>query len=84
MKIPDQDYKDVHSDNFLNYLNADGVASVAGAETVSVMVLSGDGKQLAMWNSGSDASWIATDHKRVVRSKYGTIWQQDPAAGTVI
>lgn len=81
--IPKQDYKDVHSDNMLNYLNADGIAAVLGAETVSVMVMSGDGKQFAMWNTGSDESWIATRSNKIVRSKYGTIWQQDPNSGSV-
>jgi hypothetical protein len=83
-QISNQDYKDVHDDNLLNYLNADGIAAILGAETVSVMVMSGDTKQLAIWNTGSDQSWIATSSKKIVRSKYGTIWQQDPDSWTAI
>ena len=64
------------------YLTPDGIAGVLGAKTVSVMVLSGDGKQLAMWNTGSDDSWITTNQHMIVRSKYGSIWQQDPSSGT--
>ncbi|KAK6509234.1 hypothetical protein TWF481_003992 [Arthrobotrys musiformis] len=75
---------EIHSDNFLNYLNADGIAALAGAETVSVIAMSGDSKQLAFWNTNSDASWIATDVRRIVRSKYGTIWTQNPSAGEII
>lgn len=84
--IPAGEYKDVEHDSVLSiYLSADGIASLFGAETVSVMVMShvGDEVQLAMWNTGSDNSWIATKDKIIVRSKYGTIWEQDPVAGVV-
>jgi hypothetical protein len=82
--IADQGYMEVHDDNALNYLNADGIAAVLGAQTVSVMAMSGDGKQLAMWNSGADQSWIATSSHKIIRSKYGTIWEQDPDTWTAI
>ena len=76
------DYKNVKDEGVLGmYLSASGIAGLLGASTVSVMVLSGDGKQLAMYNTGSDDSWIATDRQEIVRSKYGSIWQQDPDAG---
>jgi len=84
IKISHGDFKNVKSDGVLSiYLSADGIASLAGAKTVSVVVMSEDGKQLAMWNTGADDSWIATRDQRIVRSKYGTIWQDDPNAGTV-
>lgn len=83
VRIPSGDYKKVEENGFLSiYLNADGIASLLGAENVSLMVLSGDGKQLAIWNTDSDKSWIATNEQKIVRSKYGSIWQQDPGAGT--
>ncbi|KAJ8523364.1 hypothetical protein ONZ45_g225 [Pleurotus djamor] len=76
-------YKDMKDENALGmYLSASGIAGLMGASTVSVMVLSRDGKQLAMYNTGSDDSWIATDREEIVRSKYGSIWQEDPSAGT--
>ncbi|TRM67979.1 hypothetical protein BD626DRAFT_109000 [Schizophyllum amplum] len=78
------DYKNVKDEGVLSmYLSASGIAGMLGASTVSVMVLSGDGKQLAMWNTGADDSWITTDEQEIVRSKYGSIWQRDPGAGTV-
>jgi hypothetical protein len=78
-----EDYKNVEREDFLSlYLTPDGIAGVLGAKTVSVMVLSADGKQLAMWNTGSDDSWITTEQQTIVRSKYGSIWQQDPGSGT--
>ncbi|KAI0884571.1 uncharacterized protein GGS22DRAFT_144192 [Annulohypoxylon maeteangense] len=84
IRIPYDEYKDVERDSILSiYLSADGVASLVGAENVSVMVMSGDGKQLAMWDTNADHSWIATKDGKIVRSKYGTIWQQDPAEGSV-
>ncbi|KAI0777194.1 hypothetical protein BD413DRAFT_467025 [Trametes elegans] len=78
------DYKNVKDENVLGiYLSASGIAGLLGASTVSVIVLSGDGKQLASWNTGSDDSWIATEEKQIVRSVYGKIWQRDPGAGVV-
>jgi len=76
-------YDDVASEDFLKmYLTPSGIAGMAGAKTTSLLVLSGDGKQIAMWNTGSDDSWITTDQQTIVRSKYGSIWQQDPGSGT--
>jgi hypothetical protein len=84
VKIPNKQYKDVHNDNFLDvYFNADGIASLVGAQTVSVMVMNGDG-YLSMWNTNADHSWIATREQKIVRSEYGSIWKRDPNAGTVI
>lgn len=78
------DAKDVKDANFLAmYLNASGIGGILGASTVSVMVMSADGKQVAMWNTGPDDSWIATREKNIVRSKYGSVWQHDPGAGSV-
>ncbi|KAK4233256.1 hypothetical protein C8A03DRAFT_39049 [Achaetomium macrosporum] len=82
------EYRDVERDSFLSiYLSADGIASLVGAETVSVMVMSSDSDgsrmQLAVWNTGADDSWIATRDEVIVRSKYGTIWEQYPTAGAV-
>jgi len=77
------DYKNVEEEGVLSiYLSPDGIASLLGASTVSVMVMSGDGKQVAMWDTGADDSWIATNQQTIVRSAYGSIWQQDPGAGT--
>jgi hypothetical protein len=77
------DYKDVEDEGILGiYLTPDGIAGLLGANTVSVMVLSGDGQKLAMWDTGSDDSWIATTQQAIVRSIYGSIWQQDPSSGT--
>ncbi|KAI0314869.1 hypothetical protein OF83DRAFT_406031 [Amylostereum chailletii] len=82
--IANGDHKNVKDEGVLGiYLSADGIASLFGASTVSVIVMSGDGKQVAMYNTGADDSWIATNEEKIVRSKYGSIWQQDPGAGTV-
>jgi len=79
------DYKDVASEDFLKmYLTPSGIAGMTGTKTASLLVMSGDGKQLAMWSTGSDESWITTDQQTIVRSKYGTIWQQDPGSGTEV
>lgn len=78
------DHKNIKDENFLSmYLNASGIAGMLGASTVSVMVMSGDGKQVALYNTPPDDSWIATREQKIVRSKYGSIWQKDPGAGSV-
>lgn len=64
------------------YLNPDGIAKIHGAQTVSLMVLSDHGQQLCMFDSGPDDSWIATSHQLVVRSKYGTLWEENRIGGT--
>jgi hypothetical protein len=64
------------------YLTPSGIAGMVGVKTISMMVLSGDGKQLAMWSTSSDESWITTSQQMTVRSKYGSIWQQDLGSGT--
>lgn len=69
--------------SFLNYANADGIAALAGAKTLTVIVMSDDGHQLAWFDSGPDDSWIATGHEKIVRSKYGTLWDEDSSAGEV-
>ncbi|KAF8969204.1 hypothetical protein BDZ97DRAFT_1796565 [Flammula alnicola] len=79
-----QDYKDVQKEDFLSmYLSASGIASLLGAKTVSLVVMSGDGMQVAMWDTNADDSWIATNQTEIIRSKYGSIWQPDPADGTI-
>lgn len=81
--IANNDYKDVQKEGVLSiYLSPSGIAGLLGAKTVSVMVLSGDGKQLAMWDTGDDDSWIATDQQTIVRSVYGSIFKQDPGSGS--
>src|SRR5437762_347732 len=37
-----------------------------------------------MWTTEADDSWIATRGQRIVRSKYGSVWQRDPDAGTIV
>lgn len=74
---------DINDESFLNYLNADGIAGLFGAKTLNVMVMSDDGHQFAWYDTNNDHSWIATGHDAIVRSKYGTIWQEDPDAGYV-
>lgn len=83
VSISRSEYKLINQRNVLEiYLNPSGYAGILGAKTVTVYVMSADGKQTALYNTGPDNSWIATGSKTIVRSKYGTIWQQDPGAGS--
>lgn len=82
-KISKKNCTDVLSYSMLNYFHNEGSDAFLEATTVSVMVMSDDGKQSAMWNTGSNDSWISTRSKEIVRSKPGSIWQKDPESGTV-
>jgi hypothetical protein len=81
--IPAGQVKNVRDQGTLStFLNPSGIAGMMGASTVSLTVMSGDGLQLAQFDSGPDDSWIATGNQTIVRSVYGTLWDQDPAAGS--
>jgi hypothetical protein len=64
------------------FLNPSGIAGLLGAGTVSLTIMSNDGLQVAQFDSGPDDSWIATNNQTIVRSVYGTLWDQDPSAGS--
>ena len=82
ISIPHGKFENIHERNVLQiYLNPSGYAGILGAQTVTVFVMSADGKQVALYNTGPDHSWIATAEQTIVRARYGTIWQQDPGAG---
>lgn len=81
--IPNGQVKNVREQGTLStFLNPSGIAGLLGAGTVSLTVMSGDGLQVAQFNSGPDDSWIATGNQTIVRSVYGTLWDQDPTAGS--
>ncbi|PBK78636.1 hypothetical protein ARMSODRAFT_984589 [Armillaria solidipes] len=81
--ISQGEYKNINDESFWStYFNASGMASLLGANTLSVVAMSGDGKQVAMWNTGPDDSWIAIPREKIVRSKFGTLWEEDPSAGS--
>ncbi|KAK4160092.1 hypothetical protein QBC43DRAFT_246079 [Cladorrhinum sp. PSN259] len=63
-------------------LSVDGIASLMGARNICLVVMSGDGGRVAMWNSNSDHSWVCRSDDggaggEIRRSKYGTVWQVD-------
>jgi hypothetical protein len=81
--IPNGQVKNVREQGTLStFLNPSGIAGLLGAGTVSLTVMSGDGLQVAQFNSGPDDSWIATGNQTIVRSVYGTLWDQDPTTGS--
>ncbi|MFG2833108.1 hypothetical protein ACGFWI_37645 [Streptomyces sp. NPDC048434] len=75
--------KTIHDTGFLDYLNASTVAAMFapanGARTVEVIAMTESGK-VVDFSTPPDASWISTD-AGVVRSKYGTLRDEDPGAG---
>lgn len=83
-KISPNDCKEVSSHGFLSiYTSASGYASLAGAKTLTITVMSDDYQLVAQWDTDPDHSWVLTDDA-IVRSAYGqSLFMQDPAAGKV-
>ena len=74
------DYKDVRETGFLDYLSPSGIAGLLDADTITLVVMTDDGKKFVDFPSNIDYSWIVTP-SRVVRSQYGTLNVEDPDAG---
>ncbi|KAG7098060.1 hypothetical protein E1B28_000034 [Marasmius oreades] len=84
IRISSGQYKQVKTRDALgSYLNKSGTEYLLKANTVSLMVVSGDGQRVAMYNTNSEYSWIAADNGEIVRAKDGSIGQQGPQAGVV-
>ncbi|KAJ3561072.1 hypothetical protein NP233_g10421 [Leucocoprinus birnbaumii] len=84
IRIPYGQAPDISDRGILEtYLNADGIAGLLGVKTMSAIVMTDDAQQLAMFDTAPDSSWIATSRGLIVRSKYGSLWQEDPSAGQV-
>ena len=73
-------YKNVLESGLLSYLSPSGVASLLDAETITMIIMAENGERVIDFSTGTDESWIATSNY-VVRSKYGTIFDEDPGAG---
>lgn len=80
IEIPPQDYKDVLDTGVLGYLSPSGIAGLLDADTITLVVMTNDGKEVADFSTNIDYSWIVTPDG-IVRSKYGTINVEDPGAG---
>jgi hypothetical protein len=80
VEVPANDYRNVLESSFLDYFSASGLASLAGAETVTLTIMSSDGLRTAQFGTNNDFSWIITE-QGAVRAKYGTIWQPSPGDG---
>jgi hypothetical protein len=73
--------------NCINYLevfnamNPSYWGSISGCSTVQLMIVDENLEYVSTFNTGADNSWIV-NASSIVRSKYGSIWTLDPAAGT--
>lgn len=84
LQIPAGEYKEINDKSFIDtYLSADGLAGLFGAKTVSVIAMSQDGKQVAIWDTNVKDSWIATSNQTIVRSVFGELWKESPAEGSI-
>lgn len=80
--IPAGQFQNVSDISISSILTPSTIASFAGADTICLIVMSGDGLYQTSFDSGADDSWILTSDSYFPRSRYGTIWQQDPSSGT--
>lgn len=80
IEVPANGYRNVVESSLLDYFSPSGIASLAGASTVTLTVMSADGMRSAQFATANDLSWIATD-ARMVRARYGTLWEQSPGDG---
>ncbi|MFG2826965.1 hypothetical protein ACGFWI_05710 [Streptomyces sp. NPDC048434] len=76
VEVPAGGCRRVSDTSVLDYLNASGLAGLAGASTKSLIAMTDDGKHVAKFNAGPDTSWIA-QKDAVVQAKYGTLIQPD-------
>jgi hypothetical protein len=79
-KISSGDHKDVLNTGFLDYLSPSGIAGVLNTDTITLVIMTDEGKKVTEFSTNIDHSWIVTP-SRVVRSKYGTLNVEDPGAG---
>lgn len=79
-KIPPGDYKDILDTGFLDYLSPSGIAGLLDADTMTLLMMAEEGKKIINFPTNIDYSWIVNSSD-IVRSKYGTLSQEDPDAG---
>jgi hypothetical protein len=80
LKIAPGDYKDVRDTGLLDYLSPSGIAGLLDADTIILLVMTDEGKKITDFPTNIDYSWIVNSFD-IVRSKYGTIHEEDPDAG---
>jgi hypothetical protein len=86
IKIPAGQVVDVLDQGFLStYTSLSGViGQIFSADTFNLLVMTDDGKQVALASTNPDYSWIVQGD-RLVRSAYGASpWQADPGAGVYL
>lgn len=83
-KISAGNVQNVYSTSFLDYLAPSAWAAMFDRNVDNItltITTSVNGRYYtSTFNTNDDLSWI-TGHN-IVRSKYGTLWQEDPSAGT--
>lgn len=80
LKIAPGEYKDIRDTGLLDYLSPSGIAGLLDADTITLLMMTDDGKKVTDFPTNIDYSWIVNSFD-IVRSKYGTIHQEDPGAG---
>ncbi|MFD7449628.1 hypothetical protein [Kitasatospora sp. NPDC059827] len=82
VKIATGKAANLREEGLLSYLSASGIAALLGAETVSMLVMSADGKLITDFDSGPDESWIVTPDG-IHRVAHGTVSAIDSAFATI-
>lgn len=81
IRIEQGNFRDCQSTTGLDWMAPSALAGIPGLKTLNMTVLTDGGKKVANFDTNHDHSWIVTD-SAVVRSRYGTIWQTEPASGS--
>ena len=68
--------------NPLKYMSSQGWTALFNSSSISVFLATEDLSRVVTFESSPDHSWIF-ESNRVVRARYGTVSQPDPAAGSV-
>ncbi|AEO61222.1 hypothetical protein MYCTH_2311172 [Thermothelomyces thermophilus ATCC 42464] len=84
IRIPHGNFHRVINRDWIDmYAQISGYAGMAGARTVQLLVKNEDGSQSALFCTGPDHSWIATDRGSIVRANYSRIWVEEPGGRSV-
>ncbi|KAH6628155.1 hypothetical protein F5144DRAFT_515252 [Chaetomium tenue] len=84
IRIPNGSFhRVVHKDWIDRYTQLSGYAGMVGGRTVQLLVKNEDGSQAALFCTGPDDSWIATNRGSIVPAAYGRIWVERSGDWTV-
>ena len=77
--ITTENFQDIRDTGGLSYIEPSGIVGLLDADTIYVIIMAYGGRKVTSFTTNIDNSWIVTE-SGVVRSKYGTINEEDTQA----